>query len=1140
MKGKKMLLLSLLFSLLMGCAAFVACDKGSDPGQKDPPAEEPQLGTITLASTATVEEFETITLTPTIEGTSGTIEWSSASPDIAAVDQSGVVSGVKAGTAEIKAKMGTSEATCTVTVTPTRYAHEIVLSTDTIMVGMGESQAVNVSVKFKGITLDQAEYGLTYTWTPLNGADDYVSVTTESDGARAEFTGLAVTQQAVQFEVSSTVRGYEVSDEVSILVRNAVSFSFENDAFVETGKDEFSLGLTLGDDATENVTIGNIGISINQKPATDLTVDWTSTDDGVVSVADGVISAHKKGTATLTGTISYGGEDHSFTVAATVAKGARTLQETALLESGRSLDYTLPADLVGTVEKITVNDGTVLYDSADADAMAAENGVVTLFAENFPITEAEMGEDRPMTIETDKIVYTLTADLYTLKIGDLDDFNSWQTIAAETAVQAGRNTADKTGAVMSGYFVLDADISLTGAYVPEYTSDDLYKLVANDWNLGAAYGFEGTFDGKGHIIDGLDCTAPKANWSCAFVTSMTKDGVIKNLSFTNATVAGDASLIVAAGAGTCENIYIEYVRFGSGTNTPSNGRGASTFFSAKVNNANQTLRRVVIDISLCEFDAVPKNLSVIGPRCATIDGVYVIGNTFEESEGDNAFISYCYDPIFEPGKIMGVYSTMAEMIADEATGENGKIFEKMRSDSFWKMTGKLAMSAAVYDKACIDLGGSTHEFTNTETTLSLGQSLVLTVNERYVEFTVKDETAGATIEGNILSVTAPVEVGETITVVATSLLDNTTAELTLTVTKLKETITAENTVDVDLDLSLSGTALVTGSDIALDLSEVADTVSGKQITVSLGDNVLYTGEGSSSVACDFSAVGGGVFGKQTITVSISEAEKDTEILLPVLMISKVLTNESFETWDDIASYVAVAAGRNTADKAGLFMDGYFVLGEDISYNKAWTPYKNFSFLYANAEGNKWEDGTMCGFQGVFDGRGHIIDGMSVSGANNAFIITMNPNAELKNTLFTNASASDGCNYLVHCTGGKYTNIYVQYSSVTNTGSTKLATFAYAGNSFQQSYKSVVIDVTECEFAAENQLVYLISQFLARGVYVVGKTYSEVPAFVNGEQQNTQFATYAELVADGWANVPTWDTSFWDTATGKPLAVTAAE
>ena len=203
---------------------------------------------------------------------------------------------------------------------------------------------------------------------------------------------------------------------------------------------------------------------------------------------------------------------------------------------------------------------------------------------------------------------------------------------------------------------------------------------------------------------------------------------------------------------------------------------------------------------------------------------------------------------------------------------------------------------------------------------------------------------------------------DTITVVATSLLDNTSAELTLTVTKLKETITAENTVDVDLDLSLSGEALVTGSEIALDLSEVADTVDGKQIAVRLGEDVLYTGTGSSSVVCDFSAVGGGVFGKQTITVSISEEEKDTEILLPVLLISKVITTaKEFDGWQELASYVAVAAGRCTGDKLGLFMDGYFVLGEDISYNKAWTPYKNYSFYWANAENNAWTNGTKCGF-----------------------------------------------------------------------------------------------------------------------------------------------------------------------------------
>ena len=222
------------------------------------------------------------------------------------------------------------------------------------------------------------------------------------------------------------------------------------------------------------------------------------------------------------------------------------------------------------------------------------------------------------------------------------------------------------------------------------------------------------------------------------------------------------------------------------------------------------------------------------------------------------------------------------------------------------------------------------------------------------------------------------------------------------------------------------------------------------------------------------------------------------------------------------------------------MDGYFVLGEDINYNKAWTPYKNFSFYWANAESNAWTNGAKCGFQGVFDGRGHVIDGMSISGQYNAFVVTMNSNAELKNLIFTNASVSDNSSFLARAEGGIYTNIYVQYKTISNSTSEYLATFAHTGNNANQKYNKVVIDVTSCTFDEEVKNVAFVAQWQAYGVYVVGKVFSEIPAFSQGDLASAQFADFDSLLVDSVANVPTWDTSFWDTATGKPLAVTAAE
>ena len=69
-------------------------------------------------ATANLKLRETLTLTatPTPEDTTDILEWSSENPAIASVDENGVVTGVSAGTVNIKATYGSVNAVCAVTV----------------------------------------------------------------------------------------------------------------------------------------------------------------------------------------------------------------------------------------------------------------------------------------------------------------------------------------------------------------------------------------------------------------------------------------------------------------------------------------------------------------------------------------------------------------------------------------------------------------------------------------------------------------------------------------------------------------------------------------------------------------------------------------------------------------------------------------------------------------------------------------------------------------------------------------------------------------------------------------------------------------------------------------------------------------
>ncbi|MBO6264377.1 MAG: Ig-like domain-containing protein, partial [Clostridia bacterium] len=311
--------------------------------------------------------------TITAANPAGELSWKSSDETVVTVD-GGVLYAVGAGTAKITVNDGVFTAFIDVTVTDDGTV-PVLTAPEALSVEYGKTVTITPTYTFKG----EAAENVTYTYE----SGDEEIVTVDENGV---VTGVK------QGEATVTVKANwktaeELTKEVKITVED-IDFGY---IFANGKLSGGKATLVYATEESGTFAIGAIYATVDGVATTDeLEMIWTSENEDVITVNNGVIEAVAVGTATVRGRAFYADQERVITLAVTVEKGITLTAEESVMEFD---SVTLTAN--------TKADGTVVWTSSDETvATVDENGVVTGVKPGTVNITARLGKDSAICVVT--------------------------------------------------------------------------------------------------------------------------------------------------------------------------------------------------------------------------------------------------------------------------------------------------------------------------------------------------------------------------------------------------------------------------------------------------------------------------------------------------------------------------------------------------------------------------------------------------------------------------------------------------------------------------------------------------------------------------------------------------------------------
>lgn len=864
-KKLKALFLTLAISLTFATAATaVACNKGGDDS---PFSSEENLIKLRFESgSIDVAQYETVALSYTAKGSLEAVQFTSSDETIVSVDQNGVITtkGVL-GNATITATLEDVTATCVVSVVKSDYAPEIVLNEDEYTIESGETLEFTVETQWNKTVLDE---DIVYAVAFAEDSQDS-NLVVSVNGNTISVVGSE--NGKVNVIVSTTVRGIYTSKQFSVNVVSG-ALKIKPTSLIYTpamGKYHADISTTAEIGEMANSLPLDFIVAKGSDVFEDAEISWVADNENVTVVGNSVVGQYR-GVTTLTGTTTVGEETATIQILCNVVPPETHLEmdeiptfeiaDSSIKVTPTNDDYKTEVNetyvnffggveegnintfrfevtdlgLIGTLQNVELNGKQVSYDIQTGRGKTYARFARAL----FPKEASQLGRQQ-LVFNTDKVRYTMDVNLYTMIINDAEELDKMRYVADLGQTEWWDREGYQgfhSSCYYDGYFVLGNDISYTGTITSMTDTGSVWFAQGNTNDFSR--GFKGVFDGQGYNIDGLTVgkNITGDNQSGGLFGYISKEGIVRNVSFTNATLFANNGFICAMGDGTIENVSVSYKKIGGDKLTESinedNPRMMGTFFSFGAG-TNAKVRNCLIDASAADitletgwYNGTQKhNINLVGKATNVENVVAVCPNQdlLARSGADVTKLSF------------------VELIEDT------ELCSKFDS-SIWttEVEGILMFKNQV---ETLDKDREIN-FLNVDESLVAGFDMVILTDNPYVSIEI-NQVDGATYENGKLIVTEAAFT-KTVTLTATSLTN--------------PEITATHNVYIDSFGTLMAEApasstTIYNTDLSLKLGE--NDWLGDKNYVYIGAHVVSVGDGEEEILLDRSKL---VWGVQNVTV----------------------------------------------------------------------------------------------------------------------------------------------------------------------------------------------------------------------------------------------------------------------------------